>query len=98
VVVADPSYNALAVARESAMLARELGIERIILVVNRVSPDQNLQKIAGTAGNPDLFSRILFLPFDTGATGTEPAIAPLIETGSGFIRNARILAETISRG
>ncbi len=34
-VVADPSYNALSVARESAGLAQQLGIKDIILVVNR---------------------------------------------------------------
>ncbi|MDD1696117.1 MAG: AAA family ATPase, partial [Methanoregula sp.] len=36
-IVTDPSYNALSVARESAVLAHQLGINDIILTVNRVN-------------------------------------------------------------
>ncbi|MGA2161155.1 MAG: hypothetical protein ABSG28_02985 [Methanoregula sp.] len=42
VVVADPSYNAVSVARKSAALARQLGIPDIILAINRAEKETDV--------------------------------------------------------
>ncbi len=96
VVVADPSYNALSVARESAALARQLGIEQIILVVNRVNKPEDKDKARERAGHLDEFSRVLLLSFDSGVIAAEPEVTPLLMTESDFMHAVRSLAGTIS--
>jgi CO dehydrogenase maturation factor len=96
VVVADPSYNALSVARESAALARQLGIEQVILVVNRAGTPEDRDKTRERAGHLDEFSRVLLLSFDAGVLAAEPEVCPLLTTDSDFMQAVRTLAGTIS--
>jgi CO dehydrogenase maturation factor len=96
VVVADPSYNALSVARESAALARQLGIGHIILVVNRVNRPEDWDKARERAGRLDEFSRVMLLAFDAGVIAAEPEVYPLLSTDSDFMRAIKSLAVTIS--
>jgi CO dehydrogenase maturation factor len=96
VVVADPSYNALSVARDSAALARQLGIEHNILVVNRVSRPEDQDKIRERAGRADEFSLMVLLSSDAGVTAAEPEVCPLLSTGSDFMQAVKSLAVAIS--
>jgi CO dehydrogenase maturation factor len=96
VVVADPSHNALSVARESAALARQLGIEHVILVVNRVHRDADIQKVRENMGGIAEFSRMIFLPYDPEVIRTEPAVGPLFSGESMFMGEVMGLAATIS--
>jgi CO dehydrogenase maturation factor len=96
VVVADPSYNALAVARESAALARQLGIGHVILVVNRAGTPADLHKTRGRAGVLDAFSRVMLISYDEGVTTAEPEVSPLLQGGSDFMLAVRSLAVAIT--
>jgi CO dehydrogenase maturation factor len=96
VVVADPSFNALSVARESAALARQLGIGHIILVVNRVIRPEDRDKARERAGRLDEFSRVMLLSFDAGVIAAEPEVCPLLSTESDFMHAIKSLAVTIS--
>nr|WP_321353284.1 hypothetical protein [uncultured Methanoregula sp.] len=96
VVVADPSYNALSVARESATLARQLGIEQVILVVNRVGSSADRDKARERAALPGGFSRVMLLSYESGVIAAEPEVCPLLATDSDFMRAIRSLAGTIS--
>jgi CO dehydrogenase maturation factor len=96
VVVADPSYNALSVARESATLARQLGIEHIILVVNRVGKPEDREKARERAGPLDEFSRVMQFSFAAEVIAAEPEVCPLLSTESDFIDAIKALAETIT--
>lgn len=96
VVVADPSYNALSVARESAALAQQLGIGHIIMVVNRVSKPEDRDKIRTWAGRTGEFSHHILLSFEAGVIAAEPEVCPLLSIESDFMREIRSLAETIS--
>ena len=96
VVVADPSYNALSVARESAALARQLGIGHIILVVNRAGKPEDQDKTRERVGHLDEFSRVMLLSYDSGVIAAEPEVYPLMSTESDFMQEIRSLAETIS--
>jgi CO dehydrogenase maturation factor len=96
-ILADPSWNALSVAQESAVLARGMGIKNRILVVNR-SPgpgeNRNIQEICGEAG---LFSRTICLPSDPDVVRFEPVVVPLLEHPSPFMDGMRELADVIVR-
>lgn len=95
-VVADPSHNALAVAKESAGLAQQLGIKNIILVVNRIvnqaDVDKIHEKIEGFTG----FSQMIFLPWDPEIIHLEPAVNQLLSHESVFINEIRSLAATLT--
>lgn len=98
VVVADPSYNALSVAKESAELAHQLGIREVILAVNRVGNPADADKIREKTGSFLEFSRIIFLPFDSGVVHDEPAVSSLLAGESAFIMRVRTLAAMINGG
>jgi CO dehydrogenase maturation factor len=95
-VVADPSYNALCVATESAVLAQQLGIKNVILVVNRVGnysdEDKIRERIRGFSG----FSRVIFLPDDPEIVHLEPAVNRLLTGNAEFIRAVRVLSGTMT--
>ena len=95
-VVADPSYNALSVARESAGLAQQLGIHDIILVVNRVGNQADVDKIRQKMGGFAGFSRMIFLPFDPEIIHLEPAVSRLLVRKSTFIHEIRTLAAAVT--
>lgn len=97
VVVADPSYNALSVARESAALARQLGIGHIILVVNRVGKPEDRNKIHVRIGHANEFSQVMLLSFAAEVIVAEPEVCPLLSTESDFMRAIKALAVTITR-
>ena len=95
-VVADPSYNALSVARESAGFTQQLGIKNSILVVNRVGNPADVnkihQKIEGFTG----FSHLIFLPVDPEIIPLEPAVNRLLSGESSFINEIRRLSAIVT--
>jgi CO dehydrogenase maturation factor len=97
-VVADPSYNALSVAKESAGLARQLGINDIILAVNRADDQTDIHRISQRMGDPGEFSGMVLLPFDPEVIQREPAVGSLLSDKSLFINEVRTLVTMINRG
>jgi CO dehydrogenase maturation factor len=98
VVVADPSYNALSVAKESAELAHQLGIREVIMAVNRVGNLADADTLREKTGSFLGFSRIIFLPFDSGVVQNEPSVSSLLTGESAFIMRVRTLAAIINGG
>jgi CO dehydrogenase maturation factor len=96
-VVSDPSYNALSVARESAILARQIGIKNRILVVNRSSAPEDIRKVQEICGDTELFLKVFYLPVDPEVVHSEPVVTPLLEGQSPFIGEVRGLVEFIVR-
>ena len=80
-VVVDPTYNAVAVGRESSVLASELGIGRVHLVINRARSqadvDRALAHLDRLGGYP--FASTTVLPYDELALECEPAVDRLLE-------------------
>ncbi len=95
-VVADPSYNALSVAKECSVLARQLGIRDTILVVNRIGRPADTDKIRKVMEGASGFFRTIELPYDPEFVLTEPAVSHLLSGDSEFIRTVRVLTEIIS--
>jgi CO dehydrogenase maturation factor len=97
-VVADPSYNSLSVAKESAGLAQQLGINNIILVVNRVGNQADVDKIRENTGGFTGFSRMVFLPFEPEIIRIEPAVSQVLSHESAFMNEIRTLSATVTDG
>jgi CO dehydrogenase maturation factor len=95
-VVADPSYNAISVAQESAGLARQLGINDVILAVNRADDQTDINRINQRLGDYGEFSRTIFLPYDPEIIRLEPAVGPLLSYESVFVREVRTLSALVN--
>lgn len=95
-VVADPSHNALSVAKESAGLAQQLGIKNIILVINRIGNPEDVDKIRQKMGGFTGFSRMIFLPFDPEIIHLEPAVNRMLLRESACINEIRTLSVTVT--
>lgn len=96
VVIADPSFNAVSVARESARLAGELGIPRIIFAVNRVRSDADVAKVCGNDSCRPAFPAAVFLPYDPEVMAADPAVITILDADSAFGTGVLALAAAIS--
>ncbi|MBP1928027.1 CO dehydrogenase maturation factor [Methanolinea mesophila] len=89
IVLAEPSFNALSVARDAARLARGLGIRTCSLVVNRVRDERDRQQALKVIGPSHPFDDVYFLPDDDLVRRTEPDVSPLIAVSSPYIDAVR---------
>ena len=94
-VVADPSYNALSVARQSAKLARDLAISEVILVVNRMGGSDDESGIRQKIGDMSAFTRTILIPYDPELSGFGPSVKDLFLRESPSAEKLRDLAEII---
>lgn len=94
-VVSDPSYNALSVARESALLAQQIGIKNRILIMNRSGAPDEFRKVHEICGEEGLFLKVVYLPADPDVVRFEPVVTPLLEQQSLFMSGMRGLADSI---
>lgn len=96
-VVSDLSFNALAVARHAAELARQLGIARIHLVVNRYRDEarDKLQRFAEATGTDTarLFDVIHTLPGEPRFEELEPDVTCILGQDSAYVTGLQALAD-----
>jgi CO dehydrogenase maturation factor len=95
VEVTDPTYNSVSVARKSAALAHQLGIQNVILVINRAVDNNVIHNVCGGEGGFAEFTQTVVLPLDPAVSQTEPSVASLAESDSAFVSNVRILLAAI---
>lgn len=86
-VVSDSSYNAMAVARDLARLAKQCGISRVMLVMNRSGPAERKKITVGTGDEP--FPEIFHIPGDPSVLVHEPSVVPVMKEGSPVVRAAK---------
>jgi CO dehydrogenase maturation factor len=94
-IVTDPSYNALSVARESALLAQQMGIKNRVLVVNRSGAKGDTRIVQEMCGKERLFTRVIYLAADPEVVLNEPVVTQLIGQQSQFMNEVRYLADFI---
>jgi CO dehydrogenase maturation factor len=95
-IVSDPSYNALSVARESALLARQIGIKNRILVVNRSGAPEGFRNVQEICGEEGLFFRVFCLPADPEVVHSEPVVTPVLEQKSPFMSRVNDLIDLMT--
>lgn len=98
-VVSDLSFNALAVAGHAAQLARQLGIGRIHLVVNRYREEakDKLQRFTEVSGidTDGLFDVIHTLPGEARFEQLEPDVTRILEQESAYVAGLHALADDL---
>jgi CO dehydrogenase maturation factor len=92
-IVADPSYNALSVARTLSGLAGQCGIKKTILIVNKANGSTDKKKIREMAEG--LFSGIIFVPADTCISRYEPSVKPVVDQGCPVMETVERIAGMI---
>jgi CO dehydrogenase maturation factor len=96
-VVSDLSFNALAVAKHAAQLARQLGIGRIHLVVNRYRDEASdkLQHFAEVTGTDTgrLFDVIHTLPCEARFEELEPDVTRILGMDSAYVAGLNAVAD-----
>ncbi len=99
-VVSDDTFNALTVAEHSAKLARDSGIERVTLVVNRGkegTPDKmaRYDEYCG-ASLAHAFDDVFCLPYEPRLEALEPAVTRIMELQeSGYATAVAVLASRL---
>lgn len=96
-VVTDTSFNALAVARHAAELARESGISHIHLVVNRRKEDgsRKLNELLDLTGTnlSNLFDGVHSLPLEPRFEELEPNVTRILQEESGYVTGINALVD-----
>jgi len=96
VIVVDPTFNSIQVGLESATLARELGIAKVHLAVNRLRSPDDLERVLaliGQVGSPS-FDSVTTLPYDESALSCEPSVSRLLD-GSALATAVATLSEAV---
>lgn len=99
-VVSDDTFNALSVACHSAQLARQIGIPKVLLVVNRVKEggDDKLARFNQYTGT-DLaqsFDAVVTLPFEARLEALEPGVTKVMDLAdSGYAEAVAALATSL---
>ena len=93
-VVSDATFNGIQVALHAARLAREIGIPKVHLVVNRVRGARDIDRVrallADEGGFP--FSSQHMLPYDERVANAEPAVTDLMDgRPSPFVESVEAL-------
>jgi CO dehydrogenase maturation factor len=99
VVVVEPSFNAVQVGVESAGLARDLGISRLLLVVNRAGSRQDVERVLDHIDHLGgfVFESTTVLPVDQSVIEGEPSVdvalrgSPILDALGGLV--AAVMAD-----
>ncbi len=99
-VVTDASFNAMAVATHSIKLAKEIGIKRIYLVVNRLDGGPLIQRAKDLIQRFDIDKRvdsIFSLPQENGLFELEPAVIDLYkkDPNSALVQAVKDICEQL---
>jgi len=96
VVVTEYSFNAVSVARKSAVLARQLGIGNVILVINRALDETGIRNVCGSDSGVTEFSQTITLPLEPVINPEDPEVRHLMDTDTTFLQGVRTLASAIA--
>ncbi len=96
VVVVEPTFNAVKVGVESAVLANDLGIGTVHLVVNQSRSDNDLGRVleyVDCLGGPS-FSSVTVVPYDEAVPLSEPSVEALL-AGSAMTEAVDVLSDKV---
>ena len=76
-VVVEPYFKSLETGRRMAVLGKDLGLDRVALVANKIRDERDLEAVQQFAAKHEL-ELAGVIPFDEAMTGAERAsVAPL---------------------
>lgn len=97
VVVTEPTFNSMDVAKHTAELARQIGIPNVFLLVNKVRGEKDKAKAVEYLGSENLFDRVFFTPFNDDVLECEPYVEPILNGESEFLATLKELKSELER-
>ncbi len=98
VVVTDCTFNAMDVAKHTANLAKQIGIENIYLLINRVRNKKDIDKAREYIDEDgSVFKKLFFAPFYEEMLDIEPIVRPIVEKENEYLTVVRTLKEEIEK-
>ena len=97
VILAEPTFNSLSVAKDSARFSAQLLIPSIHLVVNKTRNEKDRQKAMHYLGNSHPFSTVWFLPWDEQVIEHEPDVRALLTEPSRYVPEVKRLVKELMK-
>jgi CO dehydrogenase maturation factor len=97
VVVAEPSFNSVQVAVHAARLSRQLGIERVYLVVNKVRDAVDAAKAERLVGDTEVFDSVYYFPYDDLVYRNEPDVMQFMALQSPYMDGVKKLYNELNK-
>ncbi len=91
VVVTEPTFNSMDVAKHTAELARQIGIPNVFLLINKIRNEKDKEKALKYMEDDKLFDEIFFTPLDDSILECEPNVEPILDKDSIFVQNLKQL-------
>jgi len=85
IVVSEPSFNSIYVAKQAIRLAKDLSIPNIFLIVNKIRNDE-IEKMHNLESELiNSVKKVFFLPYDEHLIQYEPDLVGIVNSGSLLI-------------
>jgi len=79
-LVSDPTFNSVQVAKKAGELAKQLGIPWLHLLINRVKDKKDRERVKQLFGDSlKLFEEVFYLPYEESILGFEPNVGPMLD-------------------
>ncbi len=86
VVVTDHTFNAMDVAKHTARLAKQIGIENIYLLVNKIRKERDMEKaMEYIKEDENIFNDVFFAPYFEEMLDIEPVVLPILEENNEYL-------------
>lgn len=96
IVVSEPFFNSIYVAKQAIKLAKDLSIPNIFLIVNKVRTDNEIEKTHNLVSEmKNSVKRIFLLPYDEQLIQYEPDVTLCVNRTSLFITEMEKVFEEI---
>lgn len=86
VIVTEPTFNSLSIAKRCSALSRELGVRHLHLVVNKARPDEWGRSLRLPIECKENFESVITVPYDERIATDECALPSLLEEDSSISR------------
>lgn len=79
-LICDPTFNSVQVARTAAALAKQLEIPWLYLLVNKVKEGRDIEKVEKLLGSSqEFFEEVFYLPYEEEFLNLEPNVGPILD-------------------
>ena len=93
-VVSEPTFNSLQVAARIEKLARELGMRRVDLVLNKFQGSSDREKVDRYIPG-SVFDHVHELPLDPSVLEHEPDVSRIVLEDSPYLRSVKIVMKSL---
>ncbi|MBN1110122.1 MAG: AAA family ATPase [Methanomassiliicoccales archaeon] len=95
-IVSEPTFNSMHVAGRIASLSREIGVRRVVLVINKCQGEEDVERALRMISD-QMYDDVCPLPFDPSVRVHEPNVSFLVDAGGPYIQAVRRLMASLAQ-